>query len=166
MKTKWLARIAVVLGVCATTLLVATPVAAVWDWCEVDPTLNIGGHTVTLQAFVQGDPDDIIGQTVFTVVVPAGTRTSIVSLEKAAKVNFVYSGWPSANSIPVRVSADIKTKHRQSYPARLTASIDGQAPVVLDEGTTSRDLSGSFTLSGGSSDSSNHDNGNRDHNCR
>jgi hypothetical protein len=155
MNKKWLGRLLVGIGVTMASLLVTTPVAAMWDWCEVDPTVAISGHTVALQASMQGDPEQVIGQTVFTVSVPWGTSVSVVSVEKGAKVNVNYCGFSWGNTIPVRVTVDIKTKGRTSYKTRLTASIDGKSQTVLDDSTTDHSLSGTFNLT----NSDGHDNG-------
>jgi hypothetical protein len=162
MSKKWLVRILGVIGVVTSALLVTTPVAAMWDWCEVDPTLSISGHTVALQASMQGDPQAVIGQTVFTVSVPWGTSVSVVSIEKGAKVNINYCGMAWGNTVPVRVNVDIKTKGRTSYKTRLTVCVDGGGSTVLDESTTDRGLNGTFNLttSGGNNNSSDNGHGN------
>jgi hypothetical protein len=146
MSKKWFGRLLAVIGAITAAMLVTIPVAAMWDWCEVDPTLNIGGHIVALQASMQGDPQQICGQISFTVSVPRGTRVSVLSVEKGAKVDINYCGVAWGNTTPVRVSVDIKTKGKTSYKTRLTVNVDGGAPTVLDESTTDRCLNGTFNL--------------------
>ena len=162
MKRKWLIRAAVVLGVFVSTLLIAAPAMAMWDWCDVDPVLSIGGHTVSLDASLQGDPQQIRGDIVFSVTVPKGTQIRVVSCERGAtvKINYDNSSNNSNNnsnnddnnltacrrgssSIPVEVSVDINTK--TVFNTRLTVTQDGkQIAQVL--GTTKHDRECDFTI--------------------
>ena len=143
MKRKWLIRAAVILGVCMATLLIAAPAMAMWDWCDRDPVLNIGGHTVSLDVSIKGDPQEIRGHIVFSVSVPEGTQVSVISCEPDAKVNINYSD-VSSNVIPVAVSVAINTK--TTFDAKLTVSLDGKKGTLLAEGDTDCDLAGSFVL--------------------
>ena len=141
---KWLVRAAVVLGVLMATLLVAAPAMAMWSWCSLDPTLNIGGHTVSLQADIQGDPDAVNGNIWFNVTVPKGTPVSVVYIDPGAKVKIYYTDGSSKNKMPVNVSVvDINT--RDIYPSRLIVSLDGNQ-IALVEGTTADDLNYNFTI--------------------
>lgn len=168
MRKKWLVRAAVVIGVFVASLLVATPAMAMWDWCDCDPVLNIGGHTVSLDAALQGDPKEIRGNIAFTVTVPRGTQINVVYCEPNATVKINYNNSYNSNyndnnnstsncndnnswgsfrqspcSIPVSVSVDINTK--TVYNTRLTVGLDGKQ-IAQVMGTTRHDLEYSFTV--------------------
>ena len=143
MNKKWLVRAAVVLGVLMATLLVTTPVMAAWSWCSLDPVLNIDGHTMSLQADIQGDPDAVNGNIWFKVTVPEGTPVSVVYIDPGAKVKIYYTDGSSKNKISVDVSVDINT--RETYPSRLIVILDGKQ-IALVEGTTADELIYNFTI--------------------
>jgi hypothetical protein len=147
MKNKLLIRAAVILGVCMATLLVATPAMAIWDWCDVDPVLSIDGHNVSLQAAIQGDPQQMHGKIAFRVSVPEGTEVSVISCEPNARVIIKYdkskSGVDDDHSIPVEVSVDIKTK--TTFNSRLGVSLDGEQ-ISQEQGNTDSELVSSFII--------------------
>jgi hypothetical protein len=165
MRKKWLIRATVLLGVCVATLLIAAPAMAIWDWCDVDPTLSIGGHTVSLDASYQGDPSQIRGKIEFTVEVPAGTQVKLISCDSTAQVKIVYdkcndnrdnnengngrqndnrdSYHKSSKGTSVEVSVDIKSK--TAYASLLTVSLDGKK-ITLQKSTTDKDLDYSFVI--------------------
>ena len=109
MKRKWLIRAAVILGVCMATLLIAAPAMAMWDWCDRDPVLNIGGHTVSLDVSIKGDPQEIRGHIVFSVSVPEGTQVSVISCEPDAKVlKFISLGEvPPTEQVIAAATSDV-----------------------------------------------------------
>jgi hypothetical protein len=160
MKKKWLIRIAVLVGACMAALLVAAPVMAMWDWCDVDPSLSIGGHNVSIQAGIQGDPSLIRGNIVFTVEVPFGTQTQVISCDPGGKVVIQYDspgpgdgpkdgpkggpGHKNSKGIPVDVSVDINSW--QTFQTRVIVFVDGKR-VAQDTATTTRgDLDCQFTI--------------------
>lgn len=146
MRKKLLIRAAVVLGVCLATLLMAAPAMAIWDWCDVDPTLTIGGHTVSLDASYQGDPSQIRGKIEFIVEVPAGTQVKVVSCDSTAQVKVIYDKNSDdrdnegnrynkhndnrnfcntgSRGIAVDISVDIKSK--SSFPTQLIIILDAK----------------------------------------
>jgi hypothetical protein len=161
MKKKWFIRAAVMLGVCVATLLIAAPAMAMWDWCDIDPVVSIGGHTVSLDAAFQGDPQQIRGDIVFSITVPKGTQVHIISCEPNAEVKINYNNGngndcnngnngndrssfrQSSRGIPVAVSVDINT--RTTFNTRLTVSLDG-TQIDQEQGTTRHDLESDFSI--------------------
>jgi hypothetical protein len=155
MKSKWFLRVAAILGVCMASLLVATPAMAMWSWCDVDPVLNIEGHTVSLDALLQGDPTQIRGDIVFSVTIPEGTHVSVIFCEPNARVEINYDrtkcdedknhSKKSVNSheIPVDVSVEINTK--TTFNTKLVVTLDGKL-ILQEEGTTNHDLEANFTI--------------------
>jgi hypothetical protein len=143
MRKKWLLRASVLLGICVAALLMAAPAMAIWDWCDVDPLLNIGGHNVSLDAGYLGNSSDINGKITFTVTVPQGTGVSVVSVEPGAFVKIRYGG-DSSTGIQVQVSVNIKTKNLDD--THLTVSLEG-AQIAEEQGTTAADLAYSFVVS-------------------
>lgn len=165
MKKKWLVRGAVALGICVATLLITVPAMAMWDWCGHDPVLAIAGHTVSLDASVQGDPQQIRGDIVVTVSVPQGTDITIVSIDAGTEVHINYSnsgcGWGYGSSlfkwsvpdhftkhgqsddIPVSVSVDINSKTQ--FNTMLVVTVDG-VQVAQDQSTTCGSLGCDFTI--------------------
>jgi hypothetical protein len=141
-------------------LLVAAPAMAMWDWCDVDPSLSIGGHDVSIQAAIQGDPTLIRGNIVFTVEVPFGTQIRVDSCDPGARVvikydysgfsfgfgNSYWGGWNKpSKDIPVDVSVDINSW--KTFQTRVVVFVDGKQ-VAQDTATTTRgDLDCQFTLS-------------------
>ena len=166
MKKKWMVRAAVALGACVAALLITVPAMAMWDWCACDPILDIGGHSVSLDASIQGDPELIRGDIVFTVSVPQGTDISVISCEPGARVHINYSNsgrgygfgsglfkWSvfnhsgphsASNTIPVSVS--VKIKSRTEFNTMLVVTVD-DVQVAQDEGTTRHNLNCDFTIS-------------------
>jgi hypothetical protein len=139
-------------------LLIATPAMAMWDWCDVDPILDIDGHTVSIDASVQGDPQQICGDIVFSVSVPRGTPVSVIYCEPNARVKINYNSSYNSNScdegerfsrheglrgIPVSVSVDINSKAK--FNTRVIVTVDGEQ-VAQDQETTRGKLSCSFTI--------------------
>ena len=125
MNKKWLVRAAVVIGIFMATVLISAPAMAMWSWCDVDPVLNIGGHTVHVQAFIQGDPQKIHGNVEFTVSVPKGTKISVISIDPTYKIQVTisyYTNKSSSPGIPVAVTVKIGTK--EAYPTNLVVSVD------------------------------------------
>ncbi len=147
MKRKWLVRSAVILGVLMSTVLVVVPAMAIWDWCDVDPVVSIGGHTVNLDASIQGDPGQITGNIEFTVTVPLGTEVNVISSQPGATVDIQYMKWFPAGFftrfVPVYVNVDINTK--AVYNTRLVVTVDGQK-VASDAGNTRGELNCIFIL--------------------
>jgi len=142
MRKKLLIRAAVVLGVCLATLLMAAPAMAIWDWCDVDPILTIGGHSVSLDAAYLGDSQDINGKITFVVTVPRGTPVSIDAVDPGVKVKVRYDG-DSSNGIPVGVSVSIKSK--QTYDTTLTVTLEG-TQLTVETGNTDDTLGYSFII--------------------
>ena len=140
MNKKWLVRGAVVLGILMAALLVTAPAMACWDWCGCDPTLNIGGHTVSLQASIQGPTQEILGNIKFTVSMPKDTDVSVISVDPGAQVLINRS--QNAGD-PVEISLDIHTK--ATYNTMLFVIVDGQQVAQL-QGTTASDLDYYLTL--------------------
>jgi hypothetical protein len=136
MQKKWILRVIVLLGVFVSSLLIVAPAMAIWVWCDVDPTLNIDGHVVSLQTSIQGDPQEINGKIKFSVSVPDGIKSSVVSCDHDAKVKI--SG---GKGTQVQVFVDIKTK--TTYIDQLMVFVDG-TQVVFDKGTTDGELVCSF----------------------
>jgi hypothetical protein len=87
MQKKWILRVIVLLGVFVSSLLIVAPAMAIWVWCDVDPTLNIDGHVVSLQTSIQGDPQEINGKIKFSVSVPDGIKSSVVSCDHDANID-------------------------------------------------------------------------------
>jgi hypothetical protein len=159
MKNKWLIRSAVVLGACMAAVLIAAPVMAAWSWCSVDPVYSINGHTLRLQAEIQGDPEDVRGHVTFRVEVPKGTDISLVSLdpEWKAKSEIHYvndrdgkkdehdkdNEDVTPGTIPVKVTYDLKTT--EDYPCVLIVTLDNQEIARVD-GTTKGHGEGDFAF--------------------
>ena len=153
MKKKWMIRVAVLFGVCMAALLVAAPAMAMWDWCDVDPSLSIGGHDVSIQASIQGDPSLIRGNITFTVEVPYRTHVEVISCDPGGKVVIKYDspgpkggrGNKTSKGIPVEVSVDINSQ--ETFHTKVVVYADGKQ-VAQDTATTTRgDLDCQFTLS-------------------
>lgn len=140
MRKKWLIRATVILGVCVATLLIAAPAMAIWDWCDVDPTLSIGGHTVSLDAAYLGNSHDINGEITFIVTVPRGTPVSIGKVDPGVQLKIRYDG-NSSNGIPVEVSAGIKAN--TNFDTKLTVVLD-EKQLVVKNGMTNNSLDYSF----------------------
>jgi hypothetical protein len=157
MKKKWLVRAAVALGVCVATLLITVPAMAMWDWCGCDPVVDINGHTVSLDASIQGDTQQIHGDIVFTISVPQGTDITVVSTEPGAEIHINHGNsgygygsgsqlfkWSVGSSdIPVSVSVDINSK--TEFNTMLVVTVDG-VQVAQDQGTTRCDLECDFAI--------------------
>ena len=143
MRKKWLLRAIVMLGVCVATLLIAAPAMAIWDWCDVDPTLSIGGHPVSLDAAYQGNPADINGKISFVVTVPRGTQVLVGTLEPNVNVK-VRFGDASSSGIPVDVSVSIKSK--TSYNTSLSVSLDTKQILKQERGKTNSTLEYDFVI--------------------
>ena len=168
MKKKWMIRVAVLIGTLMAALLVAAPAMAMWDWCDVDPTLTIGWHNVSIQASIQGDPTLIRGNIVFTVNVPKGTQVKLVSSDPGAQVKVNYTNSDennygdnsngngrndhgnggsyhgSSKGIPVDVSVDINSW--TMFKTKVVVYVDGNL-VAQDTATTTRgDLDCQFTI--------------------
>jgi hypothetical protein len=140
MNKKWIVRAAAVAAVCVASLLIAAPVLAPWGWCDVDPVLNVNGHTVNLDAAIQGDPQVLNNGVDFYVVVPRGTEISVVSCDQGADVTIINAPWRS-DSIYVWVCFNTHS----NFPAMLTVLVDGQQ-VSQATGTTNLGLGGSFSV--------------------
>jgi hypothetical protein len=138
MNKKWILRVTVVLAVVISALLMVAPVMAMWDWCEVDPALNINGHTVNIVASIQGNPQDINGKIKFVVVVPEGVSSSIISCDHAGKVKI-----DTGTGAEVEVFAYLKTK--TTYASQLIVNIDGNQ-VAFARGTTDNQLTCTFDI--------------------
>ena len=134
----WILRGAAILGVLISSLLIVAPAMAMWDWCDVDPTLSIGSHTVSIMASVKGDPQDINGKIKFYVVAPEGLSSSVISTERAAKVKL-----SAGNNGNVEITADIKTK--AVYEWKIEVLVDGAQTAVV-YGTTNNALYCTFPL--------------------
>jgi hypothetical protein len=154
MNKKWLVRAAVAVGVLMAALLVAAPAMAMWDWCDRDPVISIAGHTVSLDASIQGDPkqiDKMKGDMVFTVTVPKDTEISVISCDDGAQVKIVYGPktpphGKSSGDITVKVSLDIPAPKHTTFNSQLTVTLDG-VQIIQDQGTTDIDLNDNFTIS-------------------
>ena len=155
MKKKWMIRVAVLFGVCMAALLVAAPAMAMWDWCDVDPSLSIGGHNVSIQAAIQGDPTLIRGNIVFTVEVPFGTQVKVISCDPGAQVRIQYGyngfyggswgGWyQTSRGIPVDVSVDINSW--KTFQTSVVVFVDGTQVAQDNATTTHGDLDCQFTI--------------------
>jgi hypothetical protein len=142
MKKKWLIRAAIILGVCMAALLIAAPAMAMWDWCDVDPVVSIGGHTVSLDVSIQGDPQQINGHIVFTVSVPQDIQIAVISCAPGVQVK-IRKCDDSSTGIPVEVSVGIKTK--DTLNTQLSVSLDG-VQIVQEQGTTDCDLGYNFVI--------------------
>jgi len=134
----WMLRGVAILGVLISTLLIVAPAMAMWDWCDVDPTLSIGSHTISIMASIKGDPQDINGKIKFYVIVPDGVSSSIISCDHAGKVKLT-SG-PVADC---EVIAAIKTK--STYKSQLVVLVDG-VPAATVLGTTDNALVCTFLI--------------------
>ncbi len=137
---KWMARVATALVVCVASLVIATPAMAIMSWCDLDPVININGHTVSMDAAVLGDPQEIHGHVTFNVTVPRGTQVDIISIDEGAKVKIRYS---KESVDTVEISVDIKTK--TTYEAKLVVLMDDQQLTEV-LGTTNSPLEFAFSL--------------------
>ncbi len=137
MNRKWLIRAAVAVAVSVAALLVAVPVMAPWGWCEVDPVLNVNGHTVNLDAIIEGDPAALSGA-VFHVNAPAGTQINVICVDPGASVKVNYNNGSSS----IAVSVDFETEIE--YPAIFYVLVDGQQ-VAQATGTTLQELEAAFS---------------------
>jgi hypothetical protein len=111
---------------------------AMWDWCDVDPVLNIGGHIVTIRASILGDPEAINGKIKFYVVVPDGVSSSVISVDHGGKVKVTCG-----TGAKVEVIAAIKTK--TTYDSQLIVLVDGN-PAASALGTTDNALDCTFLI--------------------
>ncbi len=148
MKSKWFIRVAVILGVCLTMLLVANPAMAMWSWCDLDPELNIDGHTVKLDAGFLVDtvnPQSVNGKITFNITVPVGTQISVMSCEPGANVKIRYDK-SNVNSVDeVVISVDIKTRIECGTRLTVTGLNDGSVEIP---GTSGSAIEYRFNLSG------------------
>ena len=124
MKKHRLLRVAVILSVCITALLIATPVLAMWSWCDIDPVLSIGGNTVQLHAIVYCEtPEEIRGHVVFEVTVPKGTDASVISIDPYVKAKVKIKENKKAPAGQVVVTVDINTK--KTYDVQFEVTLNG-----------------------------------------
>jgi hypothetical protein len=137
---KWLLRAMVAVAVGIVSLLIAVPVLAPWGYCDTDPVLSINGHTVNLDAAIQGDPSALSGAT-FHVNAPAGTQIDVISVDPGAVLKINCN---NGNNQSIKVSVDFQTS--SEYSAIFSVSVDGQT-VAQSSGTTLEELSASFSAS-------------------
>jgi hypothetical protein len=152
MKSKWFLRVAVILGVCMACLLITTPAMAMWSWCDLDPVLNIEGHTVKLDAGIWGDtvdPKSVNGKITFNITVPVGTQISVISCEPGANVKIRYDKFNINSGDEVVISVGIKTKI--VYGMRLIITdLSNASPIEIEneEGTSDSALEYRLSLLG------------------
>ena len=134
----WILRGAAILAILISTLLIAAPAMAIWDWCDVDPIVSIGTHTVSIMTSIPGDPHDINGKIKIYVVVPEGLPSSVISSDHAGKVKL-----STGNNTEVEVTAQIKTK--VAYDSKLVVLVDGIEAATVT-GTTDNALVCTFMI--------------------
>jgi hypothetical protein len=108
MKKKWMIRVAVLIGTLMAALLVAAPAMAMWDWCDVDPSMTIANHAVALHVAIQGNPDALPDNIAFTVSVPKGTVLTMGDTQ-GLKVKVKYNAKADLTGTAVVVSVNVNS---------------------------------------------------------
>ena len=151
MTKKWIMRTMVMAVVFVAALDIAVPTMAMWSWGDIYPVVNINGHTVSIDAGLQGELQQMIGKIAFTITVPKGTLVKVISCDSNAEVNVKYNNssrsWDkkgsNEGSTAVDISVDINSK--TTFNTRVTVSIDGKQ-VIQETGTTKHDLDCNFII--------------------
>jgi hypothetical protein len=108
MKKKWMIRVAVLIGTLMAALLVAAPAMAMWDWCDVDPSMTIANHAVELHVAILTDPNALPDNISFTVSVPKGTALTMGDTG-GTKVKVKYNGKAASTGTAVAVSVNVNS---------------------------------------------------------
>ncbi len=143
------------LGAILVALFLAGPISAVkagWDWCIIDPVIEIEGHTVNVEIAVpQDNLYDIAGDIPVLVAVPRGAEAEV--LEEASLPNgystktvIIERGRAFGPAVPVMVCVYVPTDG-EKFPVELLILVDGKL-VEAKEGRAGAPIIALFTLPG------------------